>query len=84
MIQVFVKLDDSLKKLIVTIPERLSSLFFLQEALGDQPSNILHGAVDEVINTVKDDQMREKETEELLGSQVGSLSCLIKGVWLLN
>ena len=47
---------------------------FIQEALGDQPRDILHGAADEVLRTLKDDRMREKEkkkeTEELLGSQL--------------
>jgi len=49
-------------------------LSFIQEALGDQPRDILHGAADEVLRTLKDDRMREKEkkkeTEELLGSQL--------------
>ena len=49
-------------------------LSFIQEALGDQPRDILHGAADEVLRTLKDDRMkdkeRKKETEELLGSQL--------------
>ena len=46
----------------------------IQEALGDQPRDILHGAADEVLRTLKDDRLREKEkkreTEDLLGSQL--------------
>ena len=46
-------------------------LTFVQEALGDQPHDVLHGAADEVLRTLKDDRMRDKErkkeTEELLG-----------------
>ena len=49
-------------------------LSFIQEALGDQPRDILHGAADEVLRTLKDDKLkdkeRKKETEELLGAQL--------------
>ena len=33
---------------------------FFQEALGDQPRDILHGAADEIIRTLKDDRMKDK------------------------
>nr|CAI5865606.1 unnamed protein product [Callosobruchus analis] len=47
-------------------------LSFLQEALGDQPRDILCGAADEVLQVLKNDRLKErekkKETEALLGS----------------
>lgn len=47
-------------------------LTFVQEALGDQPHDVLLGAADEVLRTLKNDRLRDKErkkeTEELLGS----------------
>ncbi|CAH1101603.1 unnamed protein product [Psylliodes chrysocephalus] len=47
-------------------------LSFLQEALGDQPRDILCGAADEVLQVLKNDRLKErekkKETETLLGS----------------
>lgn len=47
-------------------------LSFLQEALGDQPRDILCGAADEVLAVLKNDKLKEKEkkkeTEALLGS----------------
>lgn len=46
-------------------------LSFLQEALGDQPRDILCGAADEVLSVLKNDRLKEKEkkkeTEVLLG-----------------
>ncbi|KAJ3643308.1 hypothetical protein Zmor_026030 [Zophobas morio] len=47
-------------------------LSFLQEALGDQPRDILCGAADEVLAVLKNDRLKDKEkkkeTEALLGS----------------
>lgn len=47
-------------------------LSFLQEALGDQPRDILCGAADEVLTVLKNDRLKEKEkkkeTETLLGN----------------
>lgn len=47
-------------------------LSFIQEALGDQPRDILCGAADEVLQVLKNDRAKEKEkkkeTESLLGS----------------
>ncbi|XP_068216026.1 U5 small nuclear ribonucleoprotein 200 kDa helicase [Palaemon carinicauda] len=47
-------------------------LSFIQEALGDQPRDVLCGAADEVLSVLKNDKLkdkeRKKETEELLGS----------------
>lgn len=47
-------------------------LSFLQEALGDQPRDILCGAADEVLAVLKNDRLKErekkKETEMLLGN----------------
>lgn len=49
-------------------------LSFLQEALGDQPRDILCGAADEVLAVLKNDKLKEKEkkkeTEVLLGKVV--------------
>ncbi|XP_034244320.1 putative U5 small nuclear ribonucleoprotein 200 kDa helicase isoform X2 [Thrips palmi] len=46
-------------------------LSFIQEALGDQPRDILCGAADEVLTVLKNDKLKEKEkkkeTESLLG-----------------
>lgn len=47
-------------------------LSFIQEALGDQPRDILCGAADEVLAVLKNDRLKEKEkkkeTETLLGT----------------
>jgi len=47
-------------------------LSFIQEALGDQPRDILAGAADEVLVTLKNDKMssreKKKETEGFLGA----------------
>jgi pre-mRNA-splicing helicase BRR2 len=47
-------------------------LSFIQEALGDQPRDVLCGAADEVLAVLKNDRMKEKEkkheTESLLGN----------------
>ncbi|XP_034947956.1 putative U5 small nuclear ribonucleoprotein 200 kDa helicase [Chelonus insularis] len=47
-------------------------LSFIQEAIGDQPRDILCGAADEVLAVLKNDRLKEKEkkkeTELLLGS----------------
>ncbi|XP_058793100.1 U5 small nuclear ribonucleoprotein 200 kDa helicase [Phymastichus coffea] len=47
-------------------------LSFIQEAIGDQPRDILCGAADEVLAVLKNDKLKEKEkkkeTEQLLGS----------------
>ena len=49
-------------------------LSFIQEALGDQPRDVLHGAVDEVLCTLKNMEMKDKEkkkeTEALLGTSL--------------
>lgn len=46
-------------------------LSFLQEALGDQPRDILCGAADEILSVLKNDRLKDKEkkkeTEALLG-----------------
>lgn len=49
-------------------------LTFIQEVLGDQPRDVLCGAADEILITVKNDRLREKEkkrdVEQLLGAQL--------------
>ena len=46
-------------------------LTFVQEALGDQPHDVLRGAAEEVLIVLKNDRLkdkeRKKETEELIG-----------------
>ena len=47
-------------------------LSFIHEALGDQPQDVLAGAVDEVLVTLKNDKIssieKKIETEAILGS----------------
>ena len=49
-------------------------LSFIQEALGDQPRDILQGAVDEILITLKNKNImskeKKKETEMLLGTSI--------------
>ncbi len=49
-------------------------LSFIQEALGDQPRDVLQGAVDEILRTLKNGEMRDSEkkrdTQELLGTPI--------------
>jgi len=47
-------------------------LSFIQEALSDQPRDVLCGAADEVLTVLKNDKLKDKEkkkeTESLLGN----------------
>uniref|UniRef100_A0A336M1D6 U5 small nuclear ribonucleoprotein 200 kDa helicase n=1 Tax=Culicoides sonorensis TaxID=179676 RepID=A0A336M1D6_CULSO len=49
-------------------------LSFIQEALGDQPRDILCGAADEILTVLKNDKLkdreRKREIDELLGGQM--------------
>ncbi len=49
-------------------------LSFIQDALGDQPRDVLQGAVDEVLRTLKDQNMKDadkkRDTQELLGTSL--------------
>jgi len=47
-------------------------LSFVQFALGDQPRDILHGAADEVLSTLKDEGLRDPQREKLISSIFGA------------
>lgn len=48
-------------------------LSFIQQAIGDQPRDILCGAADEVLATLKDDHLKEREKQREISSLLGSL-----------
>lgn len=48
-------------------------LSFIQSAIGDQPRDILCGAADEVLATLKDDRLKEKEKQKEVTSLLGAL-----------
>ncbi|KAL5471241.1 hypothetical protein EMCRGX_G029336, partial [Ephydatia muelleri] len=48
-------------------------LSFIQSAIGDQPRDILCGAADEVLATLKDDRLKEKEKQKEVTSLLGPL-----------
>lgn len=47
-------------------------LSFIQEALGDQPRDILCGAADEVLVVLKNDKLKDRERKTQIGSLLGS------------
>ncbi|PAV84248.1 hypothetical protein WR25_16564 isoform D [Diploscapter pachys] len=49
-------------------------LAFIQEALGDQPRDILCGAADEVLAVLKSDKIREKDRKKQVEEFLGSLT----------
>ncbi|KJH44065.1 DEAD/DEAH box helicase [Dictyocaulus viviparus] len=49
-------------------------LAFIQEAIGDQPRDILCGAADEVLAVLKSDKIREKEKKRKVELLLGSLT----------
>nr|XP_022917935.1 putative U5 small nuclear ribonucleoprotein 200 kDa helicase isoform X2 [Onthophagus taurus] len=49
-------------------------LSFLQEALGDQPRDILCGAADEVLAVLKNDRLKEKEKKKETEMLIGGLA----------
>ncbi|VDM59111.1 unnamed protein product [Angiostrongylus costaricensis] len=49
-------------------------LAFIQEAIGDQPRDILCGAADEVLAVLKSDKIREKEKKKEVELLLGSLT----------
>ena len=49
-------------------------LSFIQESIGDQPRDILCGAVYEVLITLKNDRLKDKERKKDLESLLGGLS----------
>ncbi|KRT82021.1 helicase, partial [Oryctes borbonicus] len=49
-------------------------LSFLQEALGDQPRDILCGAADEVLAVLKNDRLKEKEKKKETETLIGPLA----------
>jgi len=48
-------------------------LSFIQQAIGDQPRDILCGAADEVLATLKDEHLREREKQREISSLLGSV-----------
>lgn len=48
-------------------------LSFIQAAIGDQPHDVLCGAVDEVLSVLKNDKMRDKERKREVESLLGSM-----------
>ena len=63
-------------------------LSFIQEALGDQPGDILAGAADEVLVTLKNDKItskeKKKETEAFLGSLAEERFALLVSILAVN
>eukprot|EP00118_Oscarella_pearsei_P003355 m.13994 g.13994 ORF g.13994 m.13994 type:complete len:2136 (+) comp25397_c0_seq1:78-6485(+) len=49
-------------------------LSFIQTSIGDQPRDILCGAADEVLATLKTDRLREKEKKKEVESLLGSMT----------
>ncbi|XP_014676711.1 PREDICTED: U5 small nuclear ribonucleoprotein 200 kDa helicase-like [Priapulus caudatus] len=49
-------------------------LSFIQAALGDQPRDILCGAADEVLQTLKNDKVKDKEKKKEVEQLLGSLA----------
>ncbi|XP_043468910.1 putative U5 small nuclear ribonucleoprotein 200 kDa helicase [Leptopilina heterotoma] len=49
-------------------------LSFIQEAIGDQPRDILCGAADEVLAVLKNDRLKEKEKKRETESYLGNLA----------
>ncbi|XP_065169439.1 U5 small nuclear ribonucleoprotein 200 kDa helicase [Atheta coriaria] len=49
-------------------------LSFLQEALGDQPRDILCGAADEVLTVLKNDRLKEREKKKEAESLIGNIA----------
>lgn len=49
-------------------------LSFIQEALGDQPRDILSGAADEVLSTLKNEKLRDKERRKDVQNLLGPLA----------
>lgn len=49
-------------------------LSFIQEALGDQPRDVLCGAADEVLNVLKNDKLKEKEKKKETETLIGPLA----------
>lgn len=49
-------------------------LSFIMHSLGDQPQDILRGAADEILSTLKDDGLRDPQREKLIGKILGNIS----------
>uniref|UniRef100_A0A1X7VH62 U5 small nuclear ribonucleoprotein 200 kDa helicase n=1 Tax=Amphimedon queenslandica TaxID=400682 RepID=A0A1X7VH62_AMPQE len=49
-------------------------LTFIQKSIGDQPRDILCGAADEVLATLKEERMKEKEKHKEINSLLGDIS----------
>lgn len=49
-------------------------LSFIQEALGDQPRDILCGAADEILAVLKNDRLKEREKKREIDSLLGNVA----------
>lgn len=49
-------------------------LSFIQEALGDQPRDILCGAADEILAVLKQDRLKEREKKKEIDNLLGSVA----------
>lgn len=49
-------------------------LSFIQEALGDQPRDILCGAADEILTVLKNDKLKDRERKREIDSLLGSVA----------
>uniref|UniRef100_A0A182TAI4 U5 small nuclear ribonucleoprotein 200 kDa helicase n=1 Tax=Anopheles maculatus TaxID=74869 RepID=A0A182TAI4_9DIPT len=49
-------------------------LSFIQEAIGDQPRDILRGAADEILAVLKNDRMKEREKKREIDGLLGSVA----------
>lgn len=59
-------------------------LSFLQEALGDQPRDILCGAADEVLAVLKNDKLKEKEKKKETETLLGTFFLHIRSIFCFN
>ena len=49
-------------------------LSFIQEALGDQPRDILCGAADEILAVLKNEKLKDRERKREIDSLLGSVA----------
>lgn len=49
-------------------------LSFIQEAIGDQPRDILCGAADEILGTLKNDRLKDRERKREIDNLLGSVT----------
>lgn len=49
-------------------------LSFIQEAIGDQPRDILCGAADEILAVLKNDKLKDRERKREIDSLLGTVA----------